>query len=178
MSKQWFILNVLVGAENKVKDQLTEFRKSDQEHFGAIEIPEVKEEIVKKKKTIVSSRKAFPGYVFAEFDLFKDFINHEKNSDVWEKVTKMDGMICLLGGDNPRPMSEEEILSVKKYSNKKSEKKTVFNVNDSVKILDGAFANNVGTVKKLENDIATVEFEIFGEMTEHEISTKSLEKIS
>ena len=118
----------------------------------------------------------FPGYVFAELDVFADFMKGEKRKAIWDAVCSIDGMIGFLGGDNPRPMSEDEIASVRKYLEQKEEKNISFKEGDSVKILDGAFAGNIGTIAKIADGVAIVNVEIFGEETEQEIQIGSLEK--
>jgi transcriptional antiterminator NusG len=100
-----------------------------------------------------------------------------RRKELWDSVCKIDGMIGFLGGDNPRPMSEDEIASVRKYLEQKEDKKLEFKEGDSVKILDGPFAGNIGTIAK-KNDTeqtALVEFNMFGEDMSTEVAYGSLE---
>lgn len=168
MSKQWFIVSVFTGQEKQVKAKLDKLRDSDPENFGEVKLP------TKGKKEEV----CFPGYVFAEVNLFQNFAEKTKNQDVWNILSGIDKVIGPLGGENVYPMSEDELLSLDKMSKKDEteQNKVVFNVNDSVKILEGAFAGNIGMISSIVNDVATVKIEIFGEETEQKISLESLEK--
>ena len=181
MSKQWFILSTFTGSEVKVARALNTWNKSDKpghEFIGEVLVPEVKEHATNDSGVETTHwRIVFPGYVFAELDVFEDFMKGEKRAEIWNAVCKIDGMIGFLGGDNPRPMSEDEIASVRKYLEQKEEKKVEFKEGDSVKILDGAFTGNVGTITKIVDGVATVNVEIFGEETEQEISIGSLESV-
>ena len=181
MSKQWFILSTMTGSEAKVARALNNWRKSDKEdgheYVGEVLVPEVKEHATNDSGVETTHwRVVFPGYVFAELDVFGDFMKGEKRKAIWDAVCSIDGMIGFLGGDNPRPMSEDEIASVRKYLEQKEDKKIEFKEGDSVKILDGPFAGNIGTVAKIDDGVAIVNVEIFGEETEQEIQIGSLEK--
>lgn len=182
MSKQWFILSTMTGSEAKVARALNNWRKSNKEdgheYVGEVLVPEVKEHATNNSGVETTHwRVVFPGYVFAELDVFGDFMKGEKRKAIWDSVCKIDGMIGFLGGDNPRPMSEDEIASVRKYLEQKEEKNVSFNEGDSVKILDGAFAGNIGTIAK-KNDaerIALVEFKMFDQDMNAEVSYGFLE---
>lgn len=168
MSKQWFIISVFTGQEKQVKAKLDKLRELNSENFGEVKLP------TKGKKEEV----CFPGYVFAEMNLFQNFAEKIKNQDVWNTLYGIDKVIGPLGGENVYPMSEDELLSLDKMSKKDEteQNKVVFNVGDSVKILEGAFAGNIGIISTIANDVATVKIEIFGEEIEQEISLGSLEK--
>lgn len=182
MSKQWFILSTMTGSEAKVARALNNWRKSNKkdghEYIGEILVPEVKEHATNDSGVETTHwRVAFPGYVFAELDVFEDFMKGTRRKELWDSVCKIDGMIGFLGGDNPRPMSEDEIASVRKYLEQKEDKKLEFKEGDSVKILDGPFAGNIGTIAK-KNDteqIALVEFNMFGQDMTDEVAYGSLE---
>ena len=170
MSKQWFILSTFAGQEQNVQKQLVAWSKSDaewHEYIGDVALPKIKEEN--------STRPVFPGYVFAELDIFSNFSKGEKRKELWNAICKLDGMIGFLGGESPHPMSEDELASLKEISSEKTNKKTVdFKVGDLVNVIDGAFANNTGTIVKVANDTVTIKVEIFGEETEQEVPIGSV----
>jgi len=173
MSKQWFILSTFTGKEVQVANTLNSWKDDPNNEYhdfiGEVLVPETKEK----------DRVVFPGYAFAEIDAFEDFIKGTKRTKVWNAVCEINGMIGFLGGDNPRPMSEDEIASVRKYMDEKeiAKEKIELKVGDVVKVLDGAFAGNEGTVKEIKGDVVVVEVELFGEETEQEIALGSLEKV-
>lgn len=168
MSMQWFILSTFTGQESKVKKAFEDWRNSKKEFhdlIGEILVPQNQNGTV------------FPGYAFAELDAYENYSEGKRREKFWNAVCKIDGMIGFLGGDFSRPMSEDELASLKKHCEQiVKEKKVEFKEGDSVKILDGAFANNVGTIVKISDGIATVSVEIFGEETEQNVPVGSLEK--
>ena len=168
MSMQWFILSTFTGQESKVKKAFEDWRNSKKEFhdlIGEILVPQNQNGTV------------FPGYAFAELDAYENYSEGKRREKFWNAVCKIDGMIGFLGGDFSRPMSEDELASLKKHCEEVTNcRKVSFEQGDSVKILDGAFSGNVGTIVKISNDVATVTIDIFGEETEQEISLGSLEK--
>ena len=180
MSKQWFIMSTMTGSETKVARTLNNWRKKGNEYVGEILVPEVKEHTTNDSGVETTHwRVAFPGYVFAELDVFEDFMKGIRRKELWDSVCKIDGMIGFLGGDNPRPMSEDEIASVRKYLEQKEDKKIEFKEGDSVKILDGPFAGNIGMIAK-KNDTeqtALVEFKMFDQDMNAEVAYGSLEPV-
>lgn len=108
---------------------------------------------------------AFPGYVFAVVDLFSNYASFTKNEGIKEKVHKIKSVIGFLGGDYPRPMSEEEIESLMKYYavKDKKEESASLKEGDIVKILDGAFAGFIGNIQSIDNDNVTVEIQVYDE---------------
>lgn len=153
MSMQYFIISVYSGCENEVAEAFRKLETEDPDNFGDVFVPMKNGEL------------AFPGYVFAVVNLFENYADFIKNNDVQNKVNSIKSVIGFLGGERPRPLSEEEIISLMKfYSNdEKKEKPVELNVGDAVKILDGAFANFTGTIKEIDNDEYVVNVTIYGE---------------
>ena len=182
MSKQWFVLNTFTGQESKVASSLKDLQKDTAQDFlGEILLPSVTETISKGKKKIEQTRRLYPGYAFAEIDLFKDFAKGEVDMPLYDKINAIPGMIGFIGGSSPRPLTEDEICCLREdmEQGKKKQKSVEFEVGDEVKILDGAFVNNIGTISKKNDDeqIATVEFKMFDEDMTAEVPFGSLEKI-
>ena len=77
MSKQWFVLNTLTGQEQKVQKLLVaKAAESEIDMAGMIGetlMPTVKEVSTRNGRKTTVTRKLFPGYVFAELDLYTDF---------------------------------------------------------------------------------------------------------
>lgn len=170
MSKQWFILSVYIGKEKKVEQKLNQCKKQYPCLFGEIIVPE----IIEKDK---ESRIRFPGYVFAELDLYEKFSNRTKQESTWKILQTIDGIISPFGGDNTCPLSEAELKCLKDISEIKEKDKIEFNVGDVVKITDGPFANNVGIISNRDNDrkIAIVNFEMFNEKMCTEVQYSSID---
>lgn len=175
---QWFVLNTFTGQESKVASALKDLKSAQ---IGKVAIPTVVETITKGSKKIEQKRKRYPGYAFAEIDLYRDFSKGELDKALFDAVNAIPGMIGFLGGNQPRPLTEDEVFSLKEdmKDGKKAKEQVEFAVGDEVKILDGAFANNIGTILKKNDDeqIAIVEFNVFGQDMNTEVAYGSLEKI-
>lgn len=153
MSMQYFIISVYTGREEEVVKAFQNLKTEDPSHFGDVFLP-------KKDGT-----NAFPGYVFAVIDLFANYSTFAKNAGIQERVNQIDSVIGFLGGDTPRPLSEEEIGSLMKYYEDEAikEKKASLKEGDIVKILDGAFVGFIGNIQTIEDDNVVVEIQVYDE---------------
>ncbi len=186
MSKQWFVLNTLTGQEQKVQKLLVaKAQEAEIDMAGMIGetlMPTVKESSTRNGRKTTVLRKLFPGYVFAELDLYSDFRKRERNEAVWSFVNGLDGVIGFLGGDHPRPMTDEEIANVKAVAGDKNSKtvtKITFEPGEPVKIVDGAFMASEGTVQSVdpEHGRLVVCVSIFGGDTPVELEYAQVERL-
>lgn len=186
MSKQWFVLNTLTGQEQKVQKLLVaKAQEAEIDMAGMIGetlMPTVKESSTRNGRKTTVLRKLFPGYVFAELDLYSDFRKRERNEAVWSFVNGLDGVIGFLGGDHPRPMTDEEIANVKAVAGDKNAKtvtKITFEPGEPVKIVDGAFMASEGTVQSVdpEHGRLVVCVSIFGGDTPVELEYAQVERL-
>jgi transcriptional antiterminator NusG len=174
--KQWYIIHTYSGFENKVAESLRTrseaFGFSDK--IGQILIPT--EEVVEMRngKKVTSKRLVYPGYVLVEMEM-SDALWHEvKNTP---RVTGFVG-----GGNSPVPLSAEEVDSVLNRQATAAERprpKTTFEKNDSVRIVDGPFANFSGKVDEVNPERGTlrVMVTIFGRATPVELEFLQVEKV-
>lgn len=186
MSKQWFVLNTLTGQEQKVQKLLVaKAQESELDLAGMIGetlMPTVKEVSTRNGRRTTVTRKLFPGYVFAELDLYANYRKRERNEAVWSFVNGLDGVIGFLGGDHPRPMTEEEILNVRASAGgdeAKAKPKVSFEPGEPVKIVDGAFMASEGTVQSVDPDRGrlVVSVSIFGGDTPVELEYYQVERL-
>ena len=92
-------------------------------------------------------------------------------------------MTGFLGDQNPTVVPQKEIDTIKDQINKgsvQSKPKVNFEVNDQVKVVDGAFANFTGMVKEVraERQKLKVMVTIFGRLTDVELGYNQVEKIT
>ncbi|MBQ9725925.1 MAG: transcription termination/antitermination factor NusG [Kiritimatiellae bacterium] len=186
MSKQWFVLNTLTGQEQKVQKLLVaKAQEAEIDMAGMIGetlMPTVKEVSTRNGRKTTVMRKLFPGYVFAELDLYSNYRKRERNEAVWSFVNGLDGVIGFLGGDHPRPMTEDEIANVKAAAgdeNAKPKAKISFEPGEPVKIVDGAFMSSEGTVQSVDPDRGrlVVSVSIFGGDTPVELEYAQVERL-
>jgi transcriptional antiterminator NusG len=175
-SKNWYIIHTYSGFENKVAESL----RTRSEAFGfanrigQILIPT--EEVVELRngKKVTSKRLVYPGYVLVEMEM-DDALWHEvKNTP---RVTGFVG-----GGNSPVPLSADEVNSIlyrQASSAERPRPKMTFEKNDSVRIVDGPFANFSGKVDEVNTERGTlrVMVTIFGRATPVELEFLQVEKV-
>ena len=173
--KKWFIIHTYSGFENKVKESLQTrseaFGFADK--IGQILIPT--EEVVELRngKKVTSRRLVYPGYVLVEMEM---------NDELWHAVKNTPRVTGFVGGGNsPVPLSADEVNQIlyrQASSAERPRPKMTFEKNDSVRIVDGPFANFSGKVDEVNVERGTlrVMVTIFGRSTPVELEFLQVEK--
>lgn len=174
---KWYIAKAQTGQENKVtkslKERIVNYKMTDL--FAEILVPE--ETVVTtangKKKTI--KKKFFPGYVLIKMIM---------NDKTWHLVKSTDKITGFVGGtlDKPAPITNEEaayMTSQMEDGFKKPRTSINFAEGESVKVIEGPFANFVGTIEAVsDKGKIKVNVSIFGRPTPVELDFTQVEKIS
>jgi transcription termination/antitermination protein NusG len=173
--KKWFIIHTYSGFENKVAESLK--TRADAFGFadkiGQILIPT--EEVVELRngKKVTSKRLVYPGYVLVEMEM---------NDQLWHEVKNTPRVTGFVGGGNaPVPLSADEVNQIlyrQQSSAERPRPKMTFEKNDSVRIVDGPFANFSGKVDEVNPERGTlrVMVTIFGRATPVELEFLQVEK--
>ena len=192
MTKQWFVLHTLTGQENKAQKSLLARIKLErmEDYVGRCEVPteKVTEKRDGKKHTL--TKKIFPGYVLAELALYDETRDVDENGKraiyerTWQFLRDTPGVIGFVGGDRPQPLKQSEIdaiLSDKKASAPTVERpKITFNVDETVKITDGAFMGLTGQVSMVDPDKGKlkVDVQVFGRKVPVDVEYWQVEKVA
>jgi len=136
------------------------------ELFGEILVPteQVLEMIKGSKKT--SERKFFPGYIL---------VNMELNDDTWHTVRSTPKVTGFVGNDrNPPTLSDADAMKIIgriKDGARKPKPKVIYEIGDTVRVIDGPFANFQGLVDEVYPDKGRVRVmvSIFGRSTPVEL---------
>jgi len=172
---KWFIIHTYSGFENKVAESLRTraeaFGFADK--IGQILIPT--EEVVELRngKKVTSKRLVYPGYVLVEMEM---------NDALWHEVKNTPRVTGFVGGGTtPVPLSADEVNSIlyrQASSAERPRPKMTFEKNDSVRIIDGPFANFSGKVDEVNAERGTlrVMVTIFGRATPVELEFLQVEK--
>jgi transcriptional antiterminator NusG len=175
-TKNWYIIHTYSGFEQKVADSLKgraqAFGFSDK--IGQILIPT--EEVVELRggKKVTSKRMLYPGYVLVQMEM---------NDQLWHEVKNTPRVTGFVGGGNsPVPLSSDEVNSIlyrQETSAKTPRPKMTFEKNESVKIIDGPFANFSGKIDEINSDRNTLRVlvTIFGRATPVELDFLQVEKM-
>ncbi len=176
MEKEWYVVNTYSGHENKVKEKL-EMRASTmgmEDYIFRVVVPEqtqieVKDGVEKEKKS-----KMFPGYILVEMVM---------TDEAWFIVRNTPGVTGFIGssgkGAKPFPLTPQEVDRI--LGNMGMSRLDIGNevqVGDTVRVINGAFANMYGKVKEI--DLATQKLEValdlFGQETIVEVEFNEIEK--
>ena len=160
---RWYVVQAFSGFEQRVAQTLRERSKiHNMEHdFGEVLVPKEKVKEIKDGKKRESERKFFPGYVLVQMRM---------TSETWQLVKHTDRVLGFIGGtaEKPLPITQAEadkILSRLRESEESPRPKTIYEVGEVVRAIDGAFKDFVGTVEKVdyEKNRVTVSIAIFDE---------------
>jgi transcriptional antiterminator NusG len=177
MSHKWYVVHAYSGFEQQVCRSLQERidRFEMQESFGDILVP--KETVVEMKKgqKRKSERKFFPGYVLVQMEM---------NDETWHLVKSVPKVLGFIGGtaENPAPITEREanaILQRIEEGENKPQPKTMYDVGEVVRVIDGPFADFDGEVEEVnyEKSRLRVAVSIFGRSTPVELEFSQVEKM-
>ena len=175
MAMKWYVVHTYSGHENKAKLSLLDrVRQAGlTEKFGEILIPtDTVVELVKGQKRS-TTRKFFPGYMFVQMDLDQETFHLVKNTP---KITG------FLGGTKPTPVPEREITGLQTTAAEgkqpKARARVTFEVGDSVRVVEGPFANFSAKVEEVKPDKQKVKVSvsIFGRATPVELDFTQVEK--
>jgi len=173
--KKWYIVHTYSGHENKAKLTLLERVRNANltDSFGDVLVPtESVMEVVKGQRR-TTTRKFFPGYMFVQMVLNDTTFHLVKNT---AKITG------FLGGTKPTPVPEREIHGVQSNITEgkagKPKARVVFEVGDSVRVIDGPFANFTAKIEEVKADKQKLKatLSMFGRPTAVELDFAQVEK--
>ena len=167
---RWYVVHTYSGYENKVKANIEKTVENRNLENLLLDIQVPMEEVIEEKdgKQKVSLKKKFPGYV-----LIKMLMTDES----WYVVRNTRGVTGFVGsGTDPIPLTNEEIRNM-------GFETTIINVdyevNDSVKVVNGPLSGFIGTVQEInkEKNKVKVMVSMFGRETPVELEFSQVEKV-
>ena len=176
MSKRWYVVHAYSGFEKTVQRTLLERieRTGMQDKFGQILVPV--EEVIEMKggQKSISERKFFPGYVLVEMEM---------NDETWHLIKDTPKVTGFVGGTamKPTPISTKEVDAILHQIQEGVEKprpKILFEVGESVRVIDGPFNDFNGNVEEVNYDKSKLRVSvlIFGRATPVELDFSQVEK--
>ncbi len=170
----WYVVHTYSGHEHKVAQQLKQRVESMglEDKILELLIP-VQEKIEirsgQKKKI---KEKIFPGYLLVKMVL---------TDQAWLTVRTTSGITGFVGiGNKPTPVKEKEVKAIQKFMAMEVPKfKAKFSVGEAVKIIDGPFADFLGSVEEIDEAKGKVKVlvSIFGRETPVELDFLQVSKI-
>lgn len=172
----WFVVHTYAGYENKVKQNLEARIKSMNMEDDIFEVVIPTEDVIEWKdgKKSVAEKKVFPGYLLVRMYL---------NDDSWHVVRNTPGVTGFVGaGPKPTPLSRaevEQILQARPEYQRKAKPRIEFEVGDTVKVIDGPFADFTGQIAEINVDQSRLKVlvNIFGRETPVEVNFGQVAKL-
>lgn len=173
----WYAVHTYSGMEKSVKKDI-EHRASIEglrERLGEVIVPEEKIVEIKEGKRKEHARNFMPGYVFVQM---------EDHDELFKVIEEIKGVSGFVGAGTARtPLSDEEINNIRGLVEDKKDKPRAeikHRLGDQVKVIEGPFANFVGTVDQIDYDKAKlrVMVSIFGRSTPVELDVLQVESAS
>jgi len=168
---QWYAVQVLSGQEDKVHDSMLKRIKTEEMSDLIYEVLVPKERVseIKRGKKTETTRKLMPGYVIVNMHLLDE--NNQLVGKTWYFVRETPGVLGFAGTkDKPTPMRPSEIetlLAQARGVDEQARPKISFEPGEVVKVADGPFQNQSGTVEEIDPDRGKlrVSVSIFGRAT-------------
>ncbi len=171
---QWYVVHTYSGHENKAADALKQrISTMNLSHkIYEVIVPIRNIVVVKQGKKEKKKKKIFPGYLLVRMTLM---------DDSWLAVRTTPGVTAFVGmGNKPTPISDKEVEAIMKFSQLAAPKfKTKFSKGEAIKIIDGPFADFLGTVDNIDEEKGKVKVlvSIFGRETPVELDFLQVAKL-
>lgn len=169
----WYVVHCYSGYENKVKRNLGSRIESMsmQAYIFQVVVPSEEEIELRDGKRRTVERRIFPGYILVQMLL---------TDDSWYVVRNTPGVTGFVGsGNKPTPLRQEEVDKIIKRMEEETPKVRVsFRVGETVRIVDGPFADFMGTVDEINTDRGKVKILVsfFGRETPVELDFLQVER--
>jgi len=171
---KWYVIHIQTGYEQRVKQALEQRVKSlgvENKIFDIV-IPTRDVVVVKKGKKSKTTEKVFPGYIL---------VNMILDDNSWLVVRTTQGVTGFVGaGLKPTPISDKEVEAIMKFVKQEQPRfKAKFSVGEAVKIVDGPFADFLGTIEAIDEEKGKVKVlvSIFDRETPVELDFLQVQKL-
>lgn len=175
MAHRWYVVHVYSGFENKVAEAIKQNAKKRKLEDAIEEIMVPTEEVieVRRGQRVNAEQKFFPGYVLVKMEL---------TDEAWHLVKDTPKVTGFLGAANkPQPISQKEAEQLMKQMEEGAEKPrstVMFDVGETVKVIDGPFNSFSGTVEEVDEERSRLKVlvSIFGRATPVELEFAQVDK--
>ncbi|MBI1869445.1 transcription termination/antitermination factor NusG [Candidatus Gottesmanbacteria bacterium] len=173
-SAHWYVVHTYSGHENKVMDTLKQRIETMGLNHKIFDIVVPTRNIVQVKsgKKSEIKEKIFPGYILVKMIL---------DDESWLAIRTTPGVTAFVGaGNKPTAISDKEVQAILKFMKMEAPKyKASFSVGEAVKIIDGPFADFLGSVESIDEERGKVKVlvSIFGRETPVELDFLQVSKL-
>ena len=171
---RWYVVHTYSGHENKVAITLKQRVEAAgfTDKIFKIFIPHQEKIVIAEGKRRSVDERLFPGYVMVQMLM---------GNDAWHLVRSTRGVTGFVGtGTNPTPLPESEVKTLMKFMRMETPKfEAKFQVGDSVKIIEGPFADSLGKVDEVNDEQGRVKVlvSVFGREVPVELDFLQISRI-
>ena len=144
---KWYVLHTYSGYENKVKKTIeSRIEALDlKDDVYDVVVPTQEEIEIKSGQRHAVQRKVFPGYVL---------VRMEMNDDTWYALRNTPGVTGFINIDNkPVPLEDRAVQAIMQgMAAETPVVKMSFQIGDTVRIIDGPFADFRGEIDEINNE--------------------------
>ena len=167
---KWYVVHTYSGYENKVKTNLEKIIENRNLENLILDVKVPTEDVIETKgdEKKVVTRKIFPGYVLVKMVM---------TDDTWYIIRNTTGVTGFVGpGSKPVALTEDEVdalgVDVREIF-------ADYSVGDNVRIIEGAFVNQTGTVEAIDTKTGKVSVNVvmFGRTTSLELDINHVESV-
>ncbi len=144
LGPRWYVAHTYTGYENKVKvsiEKIVENRGLGHLIYD-VQVPVLTDVVTNDKgEEKVVETKIFPGYVFVKMTM---------TDESWHAVRNITGVTGFVGpGSEPTPLTDEEVAM---FQVEVVKDEFLFNIGDTVTVVDGIFAGYSGILQTISDD--------------------------
>ncbi|GEM_PF-14709 len=172
---KWYVVHTYSGHENKVAAALKQRVESEhlEDRIREVLVPTQEKIEIRSGKKETVKEKIFPGYILVKMIL---------DDTSWLAVRTTQGVTAFIGmGNKPTPIPESEVKSIVSFMTQGAQPtyKQIFTEGDTVKIVDGPFAEFIGKVDNVDKERGKVKVlvSIFGRETPVELDFLQVAKL-
>jgi transcriptional antiterminator NusG len=171
---RWYVVHTYSGHEAKVAATLKQKIKATgfEKRIFEILVPTQEKIEVREGKKVTIQEKIFPGYILVRMDL---------DDETWYTVRSTAGVTSFVGiGNKPTPLDPKEVKTIQRFMRMEAPTyKASFSIDEPVKIIDGPFAEFLGTVESIDEAKGKVKVlvSIFGRETPVELDFLQVSKL-
>ena len=172
--RAWYVIHSYSGYENKVRQNLEQRIESMdmQDRIFRVVVPTEEEVEIRDGKKRTTQRRVFPGYILVEMIL---------DDESWYAVRNTPGVTGFVGsGARPIPLTQAEVDKIlRRMEEEQPRIKVTFRVGETVRIVEGPFAEFMAVVDEIDADRGKVRVLVsfFGRETPVEMDFLQVEKI-
>ena len=173
----WYVLRAVSGKEGKVKEFIEAAKKHNDvlnASVGEILLPTEKYAMMRNGKRVIKEKLFLPGYVLIQARL---------QGEVAHMLRFIPNVLGFLGGlDHPEVVRQADINRILGTAEESSIENTdvaiPYNVDDTVKVIDGPFSGFSGVIEEVNADKRKLKVmvKIFGRKTPLELAFTQVDK--